>query len=263
MGTTKDMLGQEPRVWLQRGWLVSQGTLAGAALAALAVEGARRNGNDLDESPGEPTPGNRAGQGQHGGRQAAPAAEIKGVDFTQEAPGRSGYPLGCAAGEPSLVIVSLIRSLKEPQQAGGWPPPPQTQVAIVEEESLFLYTVQMLSTCLQLGRKPCPVTDRCKVLYSLCLGLPDQAGTEDQCLDLSVSCLGQQGQTPLAHRSPLHSQTPPCEALGGLPQGPPPPSSRRWQDTPLSCASLGQGGERETGKVSSQSWAGHQTPSWR
>lgn len=119
MGTTEDMLGQEPGVWLRQGWLVSQGSLAGTALAAVAMEGAHRNGNALDDSPGEPMPGNRARQGQRGGRQAAPAAEIKGVDFTQEAPGRSGYPLGCAAGEPSLVIVSLIRSLKEPQQARG------------------------------------------------------------------------------------------------------------------------------------------------
>lgn len=175
MGTTEDVLGQEPRVWLWQGSLASQGTRLGA-LAAVVVERARGNGNGSDKSHGKPVPGNGAGWGRCGDCRAAQAAEIKGVDFTGGAPGRSGYPPGRTAGEPGLVIVSLIRSLKAPQRAGvggGRPPPLQTQVAIVEEESLFLYTIQMLSTCLQLGRKPCPVTDRCKVLYSLCLGLPD------------------------------------------------------------------------------------------
>ena len=115
MGTTEDMLGQEPRVWLQQGRLASQGTRWGAALAAVAVEGARRNSDASDESHGKPTPGNEAGRGRCGGHRAAPAAEIKGVDFTRGAPGRSGYPPGRAAGEPGLVIVSLIRSLKAPQ----------------------------------------------------------------------------------------------------------------------------------------------------
>lgn len=167
-----------PRRWgptrTRWGRLASQDTHSGAALAAVTLKGERRNGDASDESRGKPAPGNGAGWDRCSGRRAAGAAEIKGVDFTRGAPGRSGYPPGRAAGEPGLVIVSLIRSLKAPQRAGGRrPPPPRTQVAIVEEERLFLYTVQMLSTCLQLGRKPCPVTDRCKVLYSLCLGLPD------------------------------------------------------------------------------------------
>lgn len=52
------------------------------------------------------------------------------------------------------------------------------------------------------------------MLYSFCLGLPDQAGTEDQCLDLSVRCLGWRGQTPLTHRALLRSQPPPCKVGG-------------------------------------------------
>lgn len=119
MGTTEDMLGQEPRVWLRQGRLASQGMHSGTVLAAVVVEGACGNSNASDESRGKPMPGNGAGRGRCGGQQAAPAAEIKGVDFTRGAPGRSGYPPGCAAGEPVLVIVSLIRSLKAPQQAGG------------------------------------------------------------------------------------------------------------------------------------------------
>lgn len=115
MGTAEDMLGQEPRVWLWQGRLASQGMCSGAALAAVAVEGAHGNGDASDENHSNPVPGNGAGQGRCGGQRAAPAAEIKGVDFTRGAPGRSGYPPGCAAGEPVLVIVSLIRSLKAPQ----------------------------------------------------------------------------------------------------------------------------------------------------
>lgn len=52
------------------------------------------------------------------------------------------------------------------------------------------------------------------MLYSFCLGLPDQAGTEDQCLDLSIRCLGWGGQTPLMHRALLRSQPPPCKVGG-------------------------------------------------
>lgn len=118
MGTTEDMLGQEPRVWLWQGSLASQGTRLGA-LAAVVLERAHGNGNGSDKSHGKPVPGNGAGWGRCGDCRAAQAAEIKGVDFTRGAPSRSGYPPGCTAGEPGLVIVSLIRSLKAPQRAGG------------------------------------------------------------------------------------------------------------------------------------------------
>lgn len=117
MGTTEDVLGQEPRVWLWQGSLASQGTRLGA-LAAVVVERAHGNGNGSDKSHGKPVPGNGAGWGRCGDCRAAQAAEIKGVDFTGGAPGRSGYPPGRTAGEPGLVIVSLIRSLKAPQRAG-------------------------------------------------------------------------------------------------------------------------------------------------
>lgn len=57
---------------------------------------------------GQHPPGNGAG-----GR-TAPAAKIKGVDFT-----RGPRSVGLPAQEPSLLIVSLIRSFKAPQQAVG------------------------------------------------------------------------------------------------------------------------------------------------
>lgn len=77
------------------------------------------NGDAFDESHGKPVPGNRADWGWHCGCWAATAVEIKGVDFTQGAHGWSGYLPSLAAGEPSLVIVSLIRPLKVPQRAWG------------------------------------------------------------------------------------------------------------------------------------------------
>jgi len=115
MGTTEDMLGQEPRVWLRQGRLASQGTHLDAAVA---VEGALGNGDASDESGGKPRPGNGAGRGWCSGRWAAPVAEIKGVDFTREAPRSVRLPAGRAAGEPGLVIVSLIKALKAPQRVG-------------------------------------------------------------------------------------------------------------------------------------------------
>lgn len=94
--------------------------------------------------------------------------------ISQGAPRSVGLPAWpqCRGARPGYCFADKGFQ-SAPASRGEQPPPPQTQVAIVEEERLFLYTVQMLSTCLQLGRKPCPVTDRCKVLYSLCLGLSD------------------------------------------------------------------------------------------
>lgn len=57
---------------------------------------------------GQHPPGNGAGG------WTAPAAKIKGVDFT-----RGPRSVGLPAQEPSLLIVSLIRSFKAPQQAVG------------------------------------------------------------------------------------------------------------------------------------------------
>lgn len=49
----------------------------------------------------------------------SPGSRDQGSGFHTRGPGRSGYPPGRAAGEPGLVIVSLIRSLKAPRRAGG------------------------------------------------------------------------------------------------------------------------------------------------
>lgn len=49
----------------------------------------------------------------------SPGSGDQGSGFHTRGPGRSGYPPGRAAGEPGLVIVSLIRSLKAPRRAGG------------------------------------------------------------------------------------------------------------------------------------------------
>lgn len=102
MGTTEDMLGRSPGA--EQGRLASQGTRSGAALAAVTAEGAHGNGDASDESHGKPAPGNGAGRGWCSGHRVAPAAEIKGVDFTRGAPGRSGYPQPVMPGSPAWLL---------------------------------------------------------------------------------------------------------------------------------------------------------------
>lgn len=88
LGTTKDMLGQEPRVWLRQSRLASQGTRSGTALAAVVVEGAHRNSDASDESHGKPAPGNGAG------RAGAVAAEQPQQQRSREWISHEGPPVG-------------------------------------------------------------------------------------------------------------------------------------------------------------------------
>lgn len=102
MGTIPDILGRSPGA--QQGGLASQGTCSGAALAAVTAEGAHGNSDASDESHGKPVPGNGAAEAGAVATGQPQAAEIKGVDFTRGAPGRSGYSQPALPGSPAWLL---------------------------------------------------------------------------------------------------------------------------------------------------------------
>lgn len=117
----EDMLGQEPRLWLQQGRLASPGTRSGAALATVVVEGADGNGDASDESRSKPVPGNGAGRGRCGGRRAAPGSRDQGSGFHRRGPQLVGLPAGlhCRGAWPGYCFADKVFESAPESRGGG------------------------------------------------------------------------------------------------------------------------------------------------